>query len=82
MIDHDVLDKFFEGRYKILELENYLDLTLEGVMGRYASTSYAIGPEESEYESMVTEKKDAFGKYQNDGLVRIQYITRIFLGTV
>lgn len=82
MIDHDVLDKFFEGRYKILELENYLDLTLEGVMGRYASTSYAIGPEEAGHESLVTEMKEAFRKYQNDGRVRIQYITKIFLGRV
>lgn len=82
LIDHTVLAKFFVGSYKILELENYQDLTLEGVMGRYASTSYAIGTEEAEYESLLKEMKEAFRKYQKDGLIRIQYITRIFLGTV
>ena len=65
-----------------MELENHQELTLEGVMGRYSSTSYAIGPEEADYGSLVREMKEAFGKYQNDGFVRIQYITRIFLDTV
>ena len=82
LVDHNVLDNFFKGSYKTMELENHQELTLEGVMGRYSSTSYAIGPEEAEYESLIKEMKEAFGKYQNDGFVRIQYITRIFLGTV
>ena len=82
LIDLNVIDNFFEGSYKMLELENHQDLTLEGVMGRYSSASYTIGPEEAGYEFLVTEMKEAFRKYQNDGLVRIQYITRIFLGTV
>ena len=82
LIDRSVLDNFFKGSYKTMELENHQDLTLEGVMGRYSSTSYAIGPEEAEYESLVTEMKEAFEKYQNNGLVRIKYVTRIFLGSV
>lgn len=82
LIDLNILDNFFQGGYRIMGLENCQELTLEGVMGRYSSTSYAIGPEEAEYESLVKEMKEAFGKYQNDGFVRIHYITRIFLGTV
>lgn len=82
LIDHNIIDNFFKGSYKKMELENHQDLTLEGVMGRYSSTSYAIGPEEAGYESLVTEMKEAFRKYQNDGRVRIQYITKIFLGRV
>lgn len=82
MIDLKSLDKFFDGRYKIMELENHQDLTLEGVMGRYSSASYAIGPEEDRYEALIPEMKEAFGRCQNDGIVRIQYITRIFLGAV
>ncbi len=82
LMDPKVIDNFFKGSYKMLELENHQDLTLEGVMGRYSSTSYAISPEEDEYESLRAEMKEAFGKYQNEGFVRIQYITKLFLGTV
>ena len=42
----------------------------------------AGSPEEDEYESLRAEMKEAFGKYQNEGFVRIQYITKLFLGTV
>ena len=72
LIDRNDPDNFFKGRYKTMELENHQDLTLEGVMGRYSSKSYAIGPEEAEYESLIAEMKEAFEKYQNNGLVRIQ----------
>lgn len=82
LIDLNVLDNFFDGSYESLELENHQELNLEGVMGRYSSASYAIGPEESEYGSLLAEMTEAFGKYQDHGIVRIQYVTRIFLGTV
>lgn len=81
LIDRDVLDNFFRGSYIATELENHQDLTLEGVMGRYSSTSYAISPQAPEYDSLVKEMEEAFRKHQKDGFVRIQYITRIFIGS-
>lgn len=82
LIDHNVLINFFKGEYESLELENHQELTFEGVLGRYSSASYAIGPGATGYESLVTEMEEAFRKHQTGGLVRIQYITKIFLGTV
>lgn len=82
LIDRKVLDNFFKGEYMILEAENHQDLTMEGVMGRYSSASYAIEPDEPEYNSLLSEMKEAFRKYQKGGIVRIQYATKIFIGTV
>lgn len=80
--DQTVLGKFFEGNYSYTEFENHQDLTMEGVLGRYSSTSYAIGPEDDNYSSLLKTLDDAFRKHQDRGLVRIHYKTKIFLGAV
>lgn len=78
----DVFGKFFKGSYATLELDNYQELSMEGVLGRYLSASYSIGSGHPDYENLVSSLELAFKKYQNNEKVRLKYTTRVFLGSV
>ncbi len=80
--DPMILEKFFSGDYRFLELENYQELNIEGVLGRYSSTSYAIDPEDPRYTALLNTMEEAFERHQEKGFVRLQYKTKIFLGKV
>jgi hypothetical protein len=54
-------------------------LDLSGLKGRIQSISYV--PESgSENKRIMNEIKDVFEKYNNGGLVKIEYTTRVFYG--
>lgn len=80
-LDRSIIDRFFEGNVKVFTLENAQKLDLEGIMGRYFSASYALGPEDSRYAELLMEFCDAFSRHSVDGFATIRYQSRVFLGT-
>jgi hypothetical protein len=62
-------------------LRNYQLLDLGGLKGRIQSISYV--PESgSENKKIMGEIKDMFEKYNNGGMVKIEYTTKVFWGMV
>ena len=74
------ISSFFNGSYKKFQFQNVQKLTLESVIGRYRSASYAIKENDPKYESMIGEFSDLFKKYERKGSVEMVYITKLYLG--
>ena len=71
---------FFNGTYREFQLRNVQKLTLESVIGRYRSASYAIKPSNPRYENMVGDFSDVFKKYESNERVDMVYVTKLYLG--
>jgi len=80
LVDKNLLNTFY-GVEKVgsSTIPNYQMLDLAGLKGRIQSISYV--PESGkENKKIMDEIKDVFEKYNNGGLVKIEYTTRIFYG--
>lgn len=82
VLEEQSFANFFEGPYSELELDNFQKLTVDGIMGRYQSASYAIGPDNQNYPMLQEAILEAFRKYQENGFVKMKYVTRVYLGKV
>lgn len=79
--DAPALQRFFApGSYRIFTFPNNQVLDLDGLVGRLRSTSYVPAPGEPGYEGMLDKAHALFGQYAEDGKVRIEYETQVFLG--
>lgn len=79
-LDDQAFERFFGGTLKKFSMDNFQELTLDGVMGRYRSASYAIKPDDGNYGKLAESIENAFKKYQKNGTVRLQYRTVAFMG--
>jgi len=52
----------------------------EGLRGRLESSSYAPRPGQAAYEPMMTELRELFGRYAEDGRVAFEYETFLYYG--
>ncbi len=71
---------FFEGGYKMFKILNNQELDLDGILGRYFSASYALGPEDPDYGKAVESLNELFRKFQKNGYATMEYETQIFIG--
>jgi SAM-dependent methyltransferase len=80
LVDKNLLNTFY-GVEKVgsSTIPNYQMLDLSGLKGRIQSISYVPGSG-SENKRIMKEIKDVFEKYNNGGLVKIEYTTRVFYG--
>lgn len=69
----------FLGSYEGLLYSNHQDFDFNGLAGRLNSSSYAIPPGNAGYEKMMSDLHDIFDQYQENGRVRFDYDTRVFL---
>lgn len=76
-------DHFFgEGNYKEQSFYNYQDVNFEGLKGRVLSSSYMPNEGHKDFEFMIYCLKKIFTRYQENGLVRLDYDTKIYYGQV
>ncbi len=76
----DALAAFFNGRFQVREFSNEQIFDFEGLKGRKLSASYIPLPDHPDYPAMIENLKQIFDRYQENGFVRFQYITRLFYG--
>ena len=87
-IDHrrvgpHILDPFFApGTYSHRVFDNYQDLDLEGLIGRYQSSSYALPPAHPRHEEALATLRTLFEVHRQHGQVRIDYQTQVYVGRV
>ncbi|MGO9167989.1 MAG: hypothetical protein ACLP56_14070 [Candidatus Sulfotelmatobacter sp.] len=61
-------------------LPNHQEFDFEGLSGRFRSSSYAPPPGHPNYAPMMEELQRIFSAHQKDGVVRMEYRTRIYTG--
>jgi SAM-dependent methyltransferase len=80
LVDKNLLSTFY-GVEKVhtSTFPNFQMLDLAGLKGRIHSISY-VPDSGSEHKRIMGEVKDVFEKYNNGGLVKIEYTTKVFYG--
>jgi len=74
-------DNFFgKGNYKEQSFYNYQDVNFEGLKGRVLSSSYMPNEGHKDFDHMIYCLKKIFVRYQENGLVRLDYDTKIYFG--
>ncbi len=74
-------DNFFgEGNYKEKSFYNYQDVNFEGLKGRVLSSSYMPNEGHKDFDFMIYCLKKIFMRYQENGVVRLDYDTKIYYG--
>jgi SAM-dependent methyltransferase len=77
------LDTLFSGgRWRETYLSNCQSLTLDLLIARVESDAYAPKPGHPEYEPLIEGLTELFHRHAANGVVELQYRTRIFLGKV
>lgn len=62
--------------------ENEQKFDLVGLKGRALSSSYSPAPGNPKHESFIEQLEKLFADHQVDGEVRVEYKTRVYLGTL
>lgn len=74
-------DNFFgKQNYKEKSFYNYQDVDFAGLKGRVLSSSYMPNEEHKDFEFMIYCLKKIFMRYQENGVVRLDYDTKIYFG--
>ena len=81
VLSKTTLAEFFQN-FSVDQIPNNQPLTLEGVLGRYLSASYAVRPGGENYYSIVSEFEDLFARHQKGGKVQMEYVTQMYTGTI
>jgi SAM-dependent methyltransferase len=75
-----MLDFFAENGCTSHSLPNSQEFDFEGLSGRLRSSSYAPAPDHPQFAPMMEELLRIFGANQKDGVVSMEYRTRIYAG--
>lgn len=77
------LDGFFgRSRWEHRVFPNHQDLDLDGLLGRMRSSSYAPKEGHPAHAPMVRALEELFGRCSRNGLVRMEYDTDLYLGSL
>jgi hypothetical protein len=72
----------FLGKHRVMKLDNSQQLDLKGMIGRVLSASYSVLPGEPMHTEFVKRARDLFDRYQQDGMVKLEYWTKVYAGHV
>jgi len=84
-IDHtkigaETLARLFGGPYEKRVFPSHQSFDSEGLEGRLLSSSYTPGPGHPDHEPMLAALRRLFDQHQEQGRVRIEYDTELYLG--
>jgi hypothetical protein len=76
-----VFDNFFgKNNWKDFSVPNFQEFNFEGLKGRLFSSSYVPAEDHPDSKFMVDVLKKIFLRYQENGVVKIEYDTRVYYG--
>jgi SAM-dependent methyltransferase len=82
-IDIDKISEFFNGAPIEQEIfGNQQIFDFNGLEGRLLSSSYVPSKGDAGYQAMSDDLKVLFDQYQENGVIRINYATKVFVGRV
>ena len=77
------LEEFFApDGYDAHELANPVTYDWDGLQGRALSSSYAPLPGHERHEEMIAALREVYDRHQEGGRVRMDYVTRVYIGRV
>ncbi|MDN3583703.1 class I SAM-dependent methyltransferase [Mucilaginibacter flavus] len=80
-IDPAAIGAFFSPEtFHLQEFVNKQIFDFDGLAGRLLSSSYMPTKEDAGYEPMIADLKILFDKYQEDGVIIINYDTKVYVG--
>lgn len=82
VLDWDDLRSVFRDNYRKFQFPNVQKLTLDAVIGRYRSASYAIAQDDPRYWKMIDDFSSIFKRFERNGTVEIVHKTVLFLGSL
>jgi len=75
------IKKFFgENNFESRDFENHQDLDWQGLLDRVYSSSYMPLPDDPINATMTPRLRQLFDQFANDGIIRIEYQTRLCYG--
>jgi len=81
--DDDRFKSFFKNeKFEYREFENTQYVDLDRFIGGNLSASYAPKEDNINYENFISELRDLFDKYSEDGQLELPMITRAYVGKV
>ncbi|HTL80226.1 MAG TPA: class I SAM-dependent methyltransferase [Bacteroidia bacterium] len=82
-LNEEVFDHFFgKNNWKTFSTENIQEFNFEGLKGRLFSSSYVPAEDHPDSKLMVDVLKKIFLRYQENGVVKVEYDTRVYYGGV
>jgi SAM-dependent methyltransferase len=82
-VESSTLDRFFGASgWRLAEFANEQKFDLEGLRGRFMSSSYAPMRGTAGYGELMKEIDCLFDKFQRDGRVTLSYNTEVYVGGV
>lgn len=78
--DEAIMQSLFGGPYQVARFDNVQVFDYEGLKGRLLSSSYAPEAGDPRHEAMLEGLRRIFDQYQQDGMVSVEYDTRMFYG--
>ena len=74
------LREFFRGGYERMTFANAQRLDESGLRGRLLSSSYTPGPQDPRRTPMLDATSRLFNRFQQGGIVKIEYETELYFG--
>ncbi|HEX3152507.1 MAG TPA: class I SAM-dependent methyltransferase [Gemmataceae bacterium] len=81
-IDQDKLAAFFGGTFQSFRLDNAQVFDREGLRGRTRSSSFTPTIGDLRFEPMMRELDQLFDSFHEDGRVRFEYDTELYVGSI
>jgi SAM-dependent methyltransferase len=78
--EEQMRDFFQHNPYRQESLPNFQVFDFEGLAGRVRSSSYMPAADHPSFAPMMAELESVFRAHQQDGSVRIEYLTRLYFG--
>lgn len=81
-IEKDIIIGFYNADFRYFKLRNYQKLNLDGLLGRYLSSSYALSEKEPGFGVLKRDFENAFIRNETGGHVTLEYETEVFIGKI
>ena len=80
--DSDIAQFYFPGTMEVFEFSNFQLLDFDSLLGRLKSASYCPAENSQEYQSLAQELEVIFDAHAEQGQIKFEYDSRLYLGTV
>lgn len=77
-LDENILQDFFQTKFRRKTFQNLQTLDFEGLKGRIISSSYMPAETDLLFEPLIADLKRLFAKYAESGKIQVLYSTNIF----
>lgn len=76
----DFSDFYYPGEFTTYKFTNTQHFDLDGFLGRMQSSSYTPKIGTKEYDILIKVAESLFSEFENEGLIRFEYTTFLYLG--